>query len=50
MPFGGKDVANGWSMMVVSRGGVTFGAVGRLLEGARAVPLWELDAFAHSRP
>lgn len=50
MPFGGRDVANGWSIMIVSRDGVTLGTVGRLLEGAHAIPLWELDAFAHQRP
>jgi hypothetical protein len=50
VPFGGKDVANGWSMMMISRGGVTFGTVGELIEGAHAVPLWELEAFAHARP
>lgn len=43
--FGGRDVANGWSMMVVSRGGVTFGTVGQLLEGAQVVPLDELGVF-----
>jgi hypothetical protein len=48
--FGGPEVGNGWALMMISRGGVTFATIGTLLEGARAVPLWELEAFAGQRP